>query len=341
MFNKVLYILHKKYKKETFFNSKNVLFFIKYLCLVLSYIYIFYKLNEFKDWDIFFKNFYFFDEKKFFYSSIIIIMTFLSLFLEAFKWQILVRKLEKISLTKSLISVIYGITLSIFTPNRIGDVGGRILVFKKENRFKIIALSIFSNISKLLSIFIIGTFSAIFFLKLYQEKFNFDVQKTILLFIIIAVLFLFLFLLFFKIKMFKKIFFSKFSSFFKILEEIKLKILSIILFLSLLKSLVGIIQFYLLLLFFHVNINFLTAVLCIALTNLLITILPSNTLSEISLRGSVSIFLFSKFVKCDVYILFASFTLWIINLALPSIFASLHIKKNDIKNSSFTNKKQI
>src|SRR3546814_136969 len=43
---------------------------------------------------------------------------------EVFKWKYLVRKIEWVSLWKSTESLLAGLTLAIFTPNRVGENGG-------------------------------------------------------------------------------------------------------------------------------------------------------------------------------------------------------------------------
>src|SRR4051812_2206215 len=46
--------------------------------------------------------------------------------LEALKWEIIVNQLQTIGFLKSLRAIFAGISVSIFTPNRIGEFGGRI-----------------------------------------------------------------------------------------------------------------------------------------------------------------------------------------------------------------------
>src|SRR5690606_7541355 len=46
------------------------------------------------------------------------------------------RRIEKISFWKAFQSVFCGLTWAIFTPNRLGEYGGRVLFLKPENRAK-------------------------------------------------------------------------------------------------------------------------------------------------------------------------------------------------------------
>ena len=55
---------------------------------------------------------------------------------EAKKWQVLLKPLQPINFFTAFKSVLSGVTLSINTPNRIGEYGGRILYIRKEKELK-------------------------------------------------------------------------------------------------------------------------------------------------------------------------------------------------------------
>ena len=56
----------------------------------------------------------------------VLISVFLLMFLnwgvESVKWKYLIKKIETVPFIKSLVAVLTGITVSIFTPNRMGDL---------------------------------------------------------------------------------------------------------------------------------------------------------------------------------------------------------------------------
>ena len=59
-------------------------------------------------------------------------MMFLNWFLESLKWRFLISKIEKISINRSIRAIFSGITISTFTPNRIGEYGGRVFCLEKS-----------------------------------------------------------------------------------------------------------------------------------------------------------------------------------------------------------------
>lgn len=64
----------------------------------------------------------------------VVALMLLNWFLEALKWKYLVQRVEKISTWKAVESVFCGLTWAVFTPNRIGEYGGRVLFLYPRKR---------------------------------------------------------------------------------------------------------------------------------------------------------------------------------------------------------------
>ena len=77
---------------------------------------------------------------------------------EAIKWKILIEKIQKIKFLTSLKAVMAGITVSAFTPNRVGEFGGRIFFLESQNRTKAIVLTFLGNVAQLLVTIVVGAF---------------------------------------------------------------------------------------------------------------------------------------------------------------------------------------
>src|SRR5882672_7911549 len=69
-------------------------------------------------------------------------MVLLNWGIEARKWQLLMRPLEKISLARSFKAILAGLALALNTPNRIGEYGGRILYVHEGHRIQAVSLTI-------------------------------------------------------------------------------------------------------------------------------------------------------------------------------------------------------
>src|SRR6266704_2015862 len=70
--------------------------------------------------------------------------------LEARKWQVLLKSLERISFFTSFRAILSGVAFSINTPNRVGEYGGRIVYVQDGHRWKAVALTIIGSLSQLM-----------------------------------------------------------------------------------------------------------------------------------------------------------------------------------------------
>jgi hypothetical protein len=80
----------------------------------------------------------------------VILLVFVNWGLEARKWQLLMKGIQPMNFITAFKSVLCGVTLSLNTPNRIGEYGGRILFVNDGNRLKAVTLSIAGSISQLI-----------------------------------------------------------------------------------------------------------------------------------------------------------------------------------------------
>ncbi|MGH2649288.1 MAG: lysylphosphatidylglycerol synthase domain-containing protein, partial [Ginsengibacter sp.] len=93
---------------------------------------------------------------------LVISLVFVNWGFEAKKWQVLLKSLQPVSFFTAYKSVLSGVTLSINTPNRIGEYGGRILYVQEGKRIKAISLSIAGSISQLIITLMMGCFGLVY-----------------------------------------------------------------------------------------------------------------------------------------------------------------------------------
>src|SRR4051812_26050514 len=79
------------------------------------------------------------------------------------------------------------------------------------------------------------------------------------------------------------------------------------------------------LLWLNIEYPILTIFIMAALFFWVMAVIPSITLTELGIRGSVSIFLFRHFSSNTVGILAATAGIWFLNLIIPSIAGSILI----------------
>ena len=77
--------------------------------------------------------------------GLVILMMFLNWFLESLKWRFLISKIEKVSIKRSIRAVFSGITVSAFTPNRVGEYGGRVFCLEKADRIQGVLITVIGS----------------------------------------------------------------------------------------------------------------------------------------------------------------------------------------------------
>ena len=265
---------------------------------------------------------------------LVILLAFLNWGLEARKWQVLLKPLQKMPFLRAYRSVLSGLALSLNTPNRMGEYGGRILYVKDGSRLQAISLSIAGSISQLIITLLFGCGGLIFFLY-FQKVHTGPIMglsvywiKVLLLIsaIATAILILFFFRLSWLIKLLEKIPGStKFKEYFNVLEQFTAKLLLRLLSLSFFRYLVFVLQYILLLQVLKVEIFWFDSFWIISVLFLVLAIVPSFAIADLGIRGKFSTELFLMYSINTVGILGTTFGIWIINLFIPALAGSILI----------------
>ncbi len=302
-------------------------YLFKVVIITLSYLYI---IHRFKEFD--FSGGIIFNYNLIHILVFVLLLMFVNWSIEAIKWQLLIKKVEKISFFDSLKSVLIGIIFGLFTPNRIGEIGGRSIYLKPSNRVKGIVVACIGSFAQMTVTVVLGLFgfSIIFFFfgayGIRSESLNIFASILLVLAVLMTVLF-FNPDIFIKILSFLRIP-KKFIEKASILTDYSNKILVITMFLSMLRYLVFVFQYYLLLKLFNVEIDFFIAIAGIFSVFLLMNVLPNIVIADLGIRGSVSIFVLGQFAENLQGILMASILLWVINVLLPVFAGQFLFLKN-------------
>ena len=265
---------------------------------------------------------------------LVIILVFVNWGLEAKKWKVLITPVQKMSFYSAYRSVLSGLALSLNTPNRIGEYGGRILYVKEGSRIKAISLSIAGSISQLIITLLMGC-GGLVYLLYFQTAHKGPVMGLsvfwieTLLFIsgcVTAILILFFFRLSWLIKLVEKIpAAAKLVQYISVLEEFTPKLLLRLLSLSFFRYLVFVIQYVLLLQVLHVDILWINGFWTITILFLVMSIVPSFAIADLGIRGKFSTELLSIYSANTIGIIGTTFGIWFINLFIPALLGSILI----------------
>lgn len=314
-------------------SNRIMIIVIKGLVLAGSMIFIVYKLIFYKNISAFLTDFSRDLKCNEAFLIIAAILMAVNWILESYKWKILTGKLETVSMIKALKAIFTGITVSIFTPNRIGEFAGRVLFLKKENRIRGVFSTITGNISQLAITVIAGMVSLVIILTRYRNVFYFSFSsERIVLIITMIILIIPVIYFYFNIRVLDNLFsgmpyIKKFRKYFHVLSTYTRIELAYVLFISLVRYMVFILQFYLVLVFFDVHLGFFVSFISIATIYIFLAIIPTFAFTEITVRSSLALIVLGMFSGDITGIAFASILVWIINLAFPALIGVLFFYK--------------
>ena len=254
--------------------------------------------------------------------------------IEAVKWRLLVQHLQPISFFRAFKSVLSGCSVTMLTPNRIGEYGGRILYVEAANRIKAISLTIVGSISQLLVTMLMGC-GGLLFLQYFSAN---DAKvisilpvfwQTVITSLSIAltvIIFLFYVRLGWLVRMMEKIpALYKVVKHINVLDEFNNMQLIQILSLSFIRYLVFVLQYVLLLQVMEVQIAFGLCFWLLTVFYLVMAMAPTFSFIELPVRISASWIIFQFYTNNQIGVSAAAFGIWMINLVIPAVTGSLLI----------------
>jgi hypothetical protein len=258
--------------------------------------------------------------------------------LEGYKWYLLTSSVAPLKYFRAFSSYLAGIAFSIITPNRIGEYPGRILYLGKSHTFRYINVSVLGVVSQLSAVYFFGFAGLIyynFFIStggdgLYNSALNFYVPKIALAACFLVNIGIVVLYLRFEewLPAFGRIrWLRRFITYARLLNRITMSRQMLVLGISLLRFFIFSAQFLSLLRYMNVGMPVAGGFCMAALFFWIMAVIPSVTLTELGIRGKVSLFLFRNFSSNTVGIITAMAGLWLLNLIIPSIVGSILIMR--------------
>jgi len=292
---------------------------------ILALIYIYFRLKD--DVDTHLASFSVLTTKNYILLIITLLLMPVNWGIEAYKWKFVIRKFKNIPFIKALKHVFAGITIGLTTPNRIGEIPARVyLLDNKTHLTGLIGVTFLASFSQIIITFL-GGFTAIFLLKEKTIIKDHFILWTIIGSIITVLLFLVYFYSKIVLTFIQKIPFLNKKKWLEKFSFLSAQEKSTVLFFSLVRYFVFVIQFYLVLTAFHIPINNVATFNLIPLFFVISSFIPTFVISEIAVRGSVALVVFSSVSTDSLLIISAAVSLWIINVALPSIIGISGLKQ--------------
>lgn len=254
--------------------------------------------------------------------------------MESFKWKLIISKLYVISWRLAFKAVWTGVTLGLFTPNRIGEYGGRILYLPMRHRINAIIATLIGSFGQIVVTASFGFIALIIFL---LTQTIFDTYITWMLIGICIVLEFCFFTAYFNlhifIELFKhKRFFRRILPYITVVGSYHNRDLWMYLGLSALRYSVFTAQYLAFLHMFGVHLHLGDGLMVISLIFLAQTIIPSFAIAELFTRGNIAVYFCGYFTDNALGVIGASTGLWLLNLIIPAVLGFIFImKKNFLK----------
>ena len=222
-----------------------------------------------------------------------------------------------------------------------GEWFGRVFIMRKANPWKGVFITMIGSFSQLLVTIIVGAVSLLFYVPLYFKDASFYSEYLLyglILFVIVIISSLLLIFLnitsipgFISRLLTKR--FVHFNEYINVISEYSTRELITVLIFSLLRYCVFSLQFYILLLMFSVNLPFVHGMMIISMIFFVMTAIPTVTLAELGIRGSVALQLVGLYYErfgelndqIEIGILSSTSLLWLINLAIPAILGTFFV----------------
>ena len=295
------------------------------LILVASYAFLGYKLITFNQYHELASQWQQMPLSQFRWLAGVFLLLPLNWLLEAIKWKKLTSIIEDISIQTSYNAVLAGISTGFFTPNRVGEMVGRILYLETDHRKAGVTLSLVNSLTQNLVIAIVGVPACLIFFTYTSGTLDADISNFILVMISFASLFGLLYFALPKLskKIADSIIGSKIGTYTDCLSSYKNSDLFVIMGISMFRFFVFATQFYLMLRFFGVHLDPWQAIIAIPSSYLFVTFTPSVAFSEAAVRSSYAVLFIGAFSGQVVGIAIAGISIWAVNFILPMIVGSV------------------
>lgn len=257
---------------------------------------------------------------------------------EAEKWRRLLKPSISLNQWTSLKGILSGLVIGLMTPNRVGEYGGRIIVLPAEKNWDGVMATLAGSIAQNLVNWLFGGIGAFLFFE--QHYSGADLQPMVFYISIVTIVIVFL-TLYYKIGLLEGLLMrltikrwkSKVSKSIRALKSFSPGMLSNALFLSILRYLIYLAQYYFLLLFFGIELSIIESFVGISTIFVLQSAIPMPSLLSIFTRAEIALFVWGVFSFNGLAILATTYSLWVINLVLPATIGTFIIFRTNLLKS--------
>jgi MFS family permease len=251
--------------------------------------------------------------------------------LETAKWRIALRPIQSIGFLRAFKAILAGTCIASFTPNRVGEYLGRMLFVDTGNKVVSVAPTILCSMSQMLVTLTAGSAGLLLYQKISFAHSHGWMTPVIfrISFILTILSAVALILVYYRfdplVKRVNK-WLIRNNRKYSVPENYSSRALSAILFLSIMRYLVFILQYAFLFSLFGISLTVLQVFTGVSVMFVLMAVVPTLTfLTDLGFRWAVGIQVFQLYTFNTAGILAVSLGIWLINLIIPALVGSLLI----------------
>lgn len=261
--------------------------------------------------------------------SVVVLLMLLNWGLEAIKWKRLIKQIEQISLWKAVESVFCGLTWAVFTPNRLGEYGGRVFFLSPKRRIVGVVAMAVGNIGQLVLTNVFGAIAVCIFVYRFTPI---DYRLFLALCAIGMAFCLFFVIFYFNIRWLNGILLSmrftrKYKKFYTILARYRKAELLKILLLCLARYTVFSTQYFIMFLWLIPGLHFADILMLVCILFFVQSSLPSLDLLDIGIRSVTALFFFKYVTDQNTAVVACIASIWLTNIIIPAILGSYFVFK--------------
>jgi hypothetical protein len=303
---------------------------LKAAILILAFIFIYHRINDNTNLHRFENLLNGIDRgRAIFVMSCVVLLMLVNWVAEAFKWKYITRELAGITTWQSIEAVFCGLTWAIFTPNRLGEYGGRVMFLPNRKRIHGMFVMAIGSFGQNVITNVLGLMALMWFAFTFLHI-NIAISLGLSLAALgfMALMLVFYFNIGWLVTLLNRIkFLKKYHRFFDIIGQYKSVELLNIMWFCLTRFFVFSFQYYLVIHLLLPGMPVFPMMMMVFCMFFIQSALPSLDLLDAGVRSMTASVFFAYITDQNIAVMAAVSSIWFINLILPAILGSVFVLK--------------
>lgn len=261
--------------------------------------------------------------------SFVVLLMVVNWVLESLKWKYLTRELSPMTTWGAIEAVFCGLTWAIFTPNRIGEYGGRVMFLPSRKRIHGVFAMAVGAFGQLVITNVLGLIALMWFAYTYHPiNILLAIGLSLGAIGFMGLLLVFYFHIGWLVSLLNRVkFLAKYHRFFDIMGRYKFDQLLKVMWFCLARFSVFSFQYYLVIHLLMPQLPIFPVMMMVLILLFIQSALPSLDLLDIGVRNFTASVLFVYITDQKLAVMAAVSSIWLINLIIPAILGSVFVLK--------------